>query len=351
MSDTIAVNNAALVAGLSPYVWYRDGSSFIRLVNPGGYFKVLFTGTSFGVEVDVSAMSSYNAAVYPVLKFSVDGGGTQSVQLTASDTVVVLDDGLSDTTHSILVTLKAVDDIAFPLGDSWTPLLSLKITGIVVDDGKTLSESSRGSVNMLTYGDSIMIGGSVIEAGPTSDATLSYVQLIADELGYEFGNASMYGVGLESNIGSYPAMTSAYALISDGISRSFDPVPNVVLINLGTNGSVTPSVLEGFLGDVRAAVGEGCYINLIVPFGQNNASEIEEGFNDYVAANPSDENISLINLGSTGATIVTENSVDGTHPNEEGNELLAEALLPLLLLPPQSSSPGYPSTSAMAAMM
>jgi lysophospholipase L1-like esterase len=349
MSQSIAVNNAAFVGGLSPYNWYRNGSTYVETPNPGAYFKLNFTGTSFGITVDVSRLTgaSVTASLYPVIAYTVDGVRSTR-QLLSSDTTVTLASSLADTTHSVEVALIGVDESG--VVDRWTtPVMALIITALVIDNAKTVSQASLLNAGwMLAYGDSITEGAVVLAAAgvyaQVEDATKGYQKYVADYLNMEYGNVAFASQQWSATgVSNIPGLTTSYNLIFNGQSRTFSPAPNIVTCNMGYNGTVTSATIKTWMENIRSACGSGSWIVMIVPFAQVNAGFIITAYNDYVAAHPTDTRVSLINLGSTGSSLVTANSYDGVHPNATGQYLLAQLLNPLMPIPLKA---GNPSSSA-----
>lgn len=348
---TVAVNDPAVLSGLSPYNWQRNGSTSIKTVNAGAYLRVRFTGTSIGLTVDVSALvaQSYAAGVYPVLKYIVDGTIIGTRQLTSSDTSFTLVSGLSDTTHLLYLEVIGMD--GGNITDRWTgPHGAVVITGLVVDTARALvGATPRTGGYYLAMGDSITEGAVTIAAksGGNSyaqimDSSRGHQDMIARSLGLEYGNVAFSGGGWNEGISNYPGIVTAYAFLFNGAARTFTPAPDVATINMGTNNSVpvTSGDVSTFLTNFRAAVGARCWIHLIVPFNQTNASAVTGGHSTYTAANPTDLRITLINLSTAGANIITANNFgDGIHPNAAGQELLGLAVLPSITNPLRPGNP------------
>lgn len=335
-ADTVAVNHPALVAGLSPFNWEASGSSYIRAANSGAYFKVKFTGTTVGLAVDVAALSGAGIASkqYPRFKYRIDGGSFTTRQLLSSDTTITLGTGLTDDTHSLEVYLLATDAYVA----RWTAVSSLKITGIVVGTGKTLEGSpKRTNRTALWFGDSITEGAwsllaptDLSDYADATDGTVSYAKVVSDWLGVEYGMCAFGGQSWDSTFNSdVPALPSTYNLIKSGVSRTFG-TPAYVFINMGTNGGVaSSSTVSTFLGNLRSACGAATRIYVIIPFNQTGVTNITSGVTTYQAANPSDL-CYLIDLGSTGSSIATSNSTDGSHLNPTGHSLIAAQITPSL---------------------
>lgn len=341
MSTTIAVNDASVVYGLSPYNWYQNGSTSLKTVNPGAYIKFNFTGTSLAVVVDVSSLTAASTAsgLYPVIAYTVDGVRT-TAQLTSSSSSVVLATGLADATHTFKLDLIGVDESGTI--DRWnTPSMALTITSFTVDTGKAASQVTLNSGGFyLSYGDSIT-EGAVVLANATNpptyaqveDATLGYQQLIASYLNMEYGNCAFAGQSWTGGVSNVPGLPTSYTSLYSGQSRTFSPAPTIVTVNMGTNGSVTAGTVTSFMTSLRASVGPGGQINMFIPFGQQNASAITTGYNNYVSGAPTDARVNLIDLSTTGSGIVSANSYDTVHPNTMGQLLLFNALVASLVNP------------------
>ncbi len=348
-ADTIAINNPAIVSGLSPYNWYQVGSTSITAVNPGAYVKFNFTGTSLTVALDLSNLVDQGVAsvLWPVIAYTVDGVRTVR-QIISTDTTVTLATGLADATHSLRLDLIGVDEGGTI--DRWTlPRMALVLTSFAVDSGKTVT---RGALlnggYMLAYGDSITEGAVALGAylDPPSyaqieDATKGYQAVIAQYLNMEYGNVAFAGQSWSGGVQNVPGLPSSYNLYSAGRTRLFVPVPNIVTINMATNGTPVAATVTTFLGTLRAAVGAACRIVFIIPFGQQNAATLTTAYDDYVAANPGDAKIQKIDLGSGGSSIVSAHSYDALHPDAAGQQLLGQAVAPLVVSPLSAGNPTF----------
>lgn len=335
-ADTIAVDNASWAAGRSPFNWEVSGSTYIRAINPGAYFKLNFTGTSFAVTVDVSAMvsASVPAGQYPRLGYAVDGAALTIYQLLSSDTSVTLATGLADTTHSIICYLYSSDAYT----NRWDGTMSLKITSATVGSGKTVTTARlRQGGKAIPYGDSITEGAwsLLTPNGPSysnysvgESAVASYGKRLADYFDCEYGQCAFGGQGWDAGFGDVPSLPNAWNLIKSGVSRDFTGV-TLVTINMGTNGGVgSASTVTTFLTNLRAAIGTQAQIYLIIPFNQTGVTNITSGYNTYIAGAPGDKTY-LIDLGSTGVNIVNANSTDaGIHPTPAGDAQEAAIIIP-----------------------
>lgn len=334
---TIPVTDTAFVSGLSPYVWYKGSGYITSAGGSNAYFKTGFSGSVFGITVDVSSQvaASMNAIAYPVLKYRIDGGAYQTVQLTSTSTTVLLAEGISSGNHTIEAHYQR--NMYY---DSWnTPIQQLKITGVVVGEGEALSAFPIASKKMLVYGDSITEGqwiqatssGNTGQSGQgalIADSTRVYITQLAANLGAEFGNTAVGGQGWTGGgLTNVPGLTSSWDLYSAGRSRlvggKIASAPDYVFINMGTNGGVSSTaIVTDWLTSLRAALPASSIIYLTVPFNGTGRTNITSGFNTYMASKSSFERTYLIDLG----TISGYTTTDGLHPNGAGNDVVAGLL-------------------------
>jgi lysophospholipase L1-like esterase len=338
-SNVVPVNNAAWLAGLSPYNWYVSGSSYLQAVNPAAYFKIQFTGTSVLIGVDVSALSGAGVAAkqYPRIVYQIDNGAWQTYQLQSTDSQVLLGSSLASGTHSLEVVFLASDVYTA----RWNGTSSLKITGLVIDTGSTVSSASLLPKRMLSFGDSITEGAWVL--GNHTDltnysnyevATSSYAYQVAASLNAEFGNASFGGESWDTVFNSdIPSFINAWNYYFSSNSRLsgglLSPVPDYVTVNMGANGGPgSPTTVVNWLSALRTATGAPAKIFELIPFNGSGRTNITSGFNTY-KSNSSDPNVFLIDLGSNGVTYSTGGSYsyDGLHPNIVGQAQLASLVL------------------------
>lgn len=332
-SDTIAVDDAAIVAGLSPGSWARSGSTYIRSHYSGAYIKAGFTGTSLAVAIDVSAMSGIAAKQYPRVKYKVDSGAFTTTQLTSGTSSITIGTGLANTSHTFEFHVVATDAYIA----RWNQTMSVKVTSFTVDGGASMVAATLRPRKVMFFGDSVT--ESAWSLGPPNDlsdyvnytdAQSSYARILADRLNAEFGQYGMGGTSWQTTFNSdVPPITTTWNLIASGVSRSFTGI-DYIFVNLGTvDGLTSASTLTTWLGDVRAEVGVATKIYVIVPFGQSGVSNIISGYNTYIGNNPGDKTY-LLDLGSNGSTIATNNSTDGVHLDPTGQTMEADELIALV---------------------
>jgi len=335
VETTIAIDDAALF--FSPYNWRYSGSTYAQSANPGAYLKFRFTGTSLKITVDGTPLSGASIAAgnWPKIAYSIDGGAYTTAQITDGD--MVLASGLSAGTHTVRIVLKSTRQA----DDRWTtPTNLLRITGLKIDDGASVSAPDIAANRMLFFGDSITEGVYVLSAVSdmaSNDATALWLKDVADSFSAEYGAVGWGSQGwTTTGAANVPTFPNAWDFISSGQSRLsggvFSPAPEKVMVVHGANdglqgasdASVTAAV-TAFLTDLRAAAPTS-KIFIVIPFGGYKRSAITTGFNNYGP----DADAFLLDLGAPGEAIIAANSTDGVHANQTAQPLLGDALIDLM---------------------
>lgn len=329
LSESFAVTNSNLV--FSPKNWHFNGSTFAQSNNPGAYIKVAFTGTTFAIDVDVSALvsQSLSAADYPVLETIIDDVSSISTQLTSTSSRVTIASGLATGNHTALIRFTRTNFNTNRWGASGNN--AVRITGIACD---TLTAVTPKTKSLLIYGDSITEGAYINAATVAGgDSSRSFSALLGEGLDAEYGVIGFSAQGwLAGGAGNVPTFPNAWNLQFSGQSRSFTAEPDYVVVVHGrndsasTDGNVTTAVTN-WINSFRSSC-PSCYLFLVIPFAQTKASAITSGFN---AATFHSRNY-LIDLGAiaskgmSGSGSANAYTVDGTHPNPYGHARIGAAL-------------------------
>lgn len=340
MSTTISCTDPNFT--VSPYNWASitiGSTPAISTANIGAFIDFSFSGTSATLNIDTSSM---NQAGYIVQVFySVDGGAlVQAPNVVYPNTTIAIATGLSNTTHTLLVWCNNL----FGNEDLWPGALALTVTGITLDTGGTITASLASNLPyLIEYGDSTMMG-------VQSQAYGCFGTQIASLLRLRSGNCAFSGQGWTTGvIGTSPGLVAGWQSIFNGQSRTFSPAPQILLNNMGENQSVVASTVTTWLGNVRSVL-PNAYINQLMPFNQSpsnvptNITQIKLGYANYIAANPSENRMNVIDLSTTGQTIINNStySPDGTHPNLAGCALLASIVAPQIIgAAQQGNSPSF----------
>ena len=292
----------------------KPASTYAQWNSNGGYLKTQFSASATcGLGVDVSPLvaGSAGAGSYPVIKYSVDDGPYITRQLLNSDSVVSLVTGLTvGTNHTLEVVCMSTDTNL----DLWnTPVSVLRITGLVLDLGGTVSIPALRTKRMLLYGDSILYGYGVVSMAG-SDVTLALGFNLGAAFNAEVGICAYPGSGYESTgNGNAPRLSSQYNLYSNGVARDVTNQPDYVFVMHGTNGGTTQADVAAMITNLRA-IYPSAKLFFAVPAGGFARSAITAA----VGAQ-SDTAVYLVDLGSVnqagiaGGGVATRESPDGLH--------------------------------------
>lgn len=337
-STTFATNDAQWLASQAYDVAYNNGASYTLPINEGWFSKLDFTGGDYAWTVNLSALSGYGSNFFPVLKYSIDRGPWTRVQLTDGQTTVTFASGLADTTHKAVVILDGLD--ASSNTNRWAAgLAGLKITGIVVATGKTITASTRLSRNMVVFSDSIGAGqvglGAVVGGNYAivCSASLANPQVLSDQWGYELSNVSFPGQGYTTGgVQGGPDVTTSPGFYLNGVARTFTKTYAVCIIQFGTNdtGASDPTVtanVETAIGNIRTLLGASTLIYVNAAFGGYKVSATLTGVTNYQSHNPSDTKVTSYNLSTAGSAIIAANTYEAPtaiHPSSTGEALLGQ---------------------------
>ncbi len=369
LSDTgtvsvIIANTVNLVPGdanyfVSPYNNLIVGR-FARTNSPGFYLKVRFTGTrTVSIAVDVSSLVANNTALadYPTLRWTINNGAWQFLQLKNDSTSILLGTGLTATvTYELELYFWRVGNFNL---DRWnTPINAIGFGAITLETGASFSAPALRPNRGLFFGDSITEGLTVLPAHSSTD---HYVFHLGSALNSEYGSRGFGGQGWEfAGAGNVPKFSSSWNSLWNGQPLTFSPLPDFIVVMQGTNdglNNVTDSVIQtsiqNWLALARNAVGVNCWIYIVIPFGGFKRAAITAAFNAYATSNTSDKRIKLIDLGTDGQKGVTAFSLgasnfssDGIHPTQFNHARLAAMLAARTGLP----SPIAPEPVSMSSV-
>lgn len=279
-NTTIAMNNAAIV--YSPYNWGQIAEG-AKSVNPGANFRLLFTGNSFALKFDTSANDT--TVPLPQIAVRIDGQAWQVFTVAPTITVQMPANTTQFLHHFAEVWFKSCDLFV----NRWNPqAAAIIVTGIVLDANAVVEAPVALPKNILFLGSSYVEGTNAFYGGSDTneldvcDARFGYPAITARDLGAEPGIAGFSGTGVSVaanvNNGYTPPLTQTYNYLWSGVSRSFSPAPDLILVDGTTNDSsftaateqanlqtvlsgllgLTPSttpivVLETFTGDFASA--------------------------------------------------------------------------------------------------
>ena len=338
-TTAIVPNNAGLA--YSPGNWLV-GSGSAKTINPGAYFRTLFTGPSCTLNFDVSA----NSTPLPQLYYRVDGVSWTQVTLAAS-IVLIMPSGTTAWPHHYLeVVVKSTSEWlnfgASQGGSRWLPQnAAITLTSITLAGGQSVSAPATLGQAIWFFGDSITEGYRAVNGNGTgtqdtdgSDAMLGWAFEQRHLLGAEVAVIGFGGAGINAGGAlGVPSLPNSYGYLWSGQARSFAAAPDLIVINYGENdgssvGDATfitsyKAVLNGLLSATPATTRIAC----LVPFSQKKAADITSAIAGVGSAR-----VSKID---TAGMFSTSDSADGQHPYGGVNlgviaPQLANKLRPLL---------------------
>jgi hypothetical protein len=327
------MDNAAIL--YSPFNWGVTAQS-AKTINSGAYFKVLFGGTSCRLTSDTSS----NLPPYSEFWARVDGGPVTQYALSSGNPMFTVATGLVNRKHLLEVVIKSTSETI----DRWTKQrTAIVFTGLLLDNGATVTAPARKLFNIVIFGDSITEGvrvnGYTGIANDTdrNDALQVYSWLLSQELPAEVGVVGFGATGINtSGSGNVPLLANSYAYLWAGQPRSFsDPEPDLIIYNEGTNDG--SSISAGMVAVVRALLQAAPNAKqlLLLPFNGSHASDLK-------AAATTVGN-SKVSFGDTTGFFNTSDSSDSLHPYGYAHlsfiaPKMASLVTPLLALAPKGLS-------------
>ena len=259
----------------SPYTWYLNAtstSSSATAVNPGAYFRCLFSGASANLTFDTSKMVTPPSQLY----WRVDNGPLTPF-LIASIVPVVVPPNLNHGDvpyHALEVVVKSVSG-KYNRWLSSGPSVRVVFTGLELEAGANVAAWLPSDLNVVIFGDSITEGQLTLgqKAGTSdvddSDATLCWSFQLGRLLGAEVGVVGFGGTGIvKDGGGNVPGLNASFSLLWEGAPRDFSrPKPDIIVLNEGTNdgNNNISAALADVLGGLAAAA-PGAPIAVMRPF-------------------------------------------------------------------------------------
>ncbi len=302
----IAPNNAAIL--YSPYTWHVNASR-AQTINPGAYFRVLFTGSTCTLNFDMSNVS----APVPRMRIRVDGRTDQSASL-ASTISVNMPSGQDNTTHLLEVWVDATSETV----NRWNSPQNavVKLTGITLaSGGDTVTAPQRRPLNILCYGDSITEGVRTLALNGTADvdrnsATVCWPLELGRQLGAEVGVVGFGSQGIsDTGNGNVPNLRNSWDLLYAGQSRTFTPEPDYCIWLQGYNDGTSNTQADGIaaLNGMLTAMPSTQFVLFRPLDGTNQAANLQA-----IAAGCSDP--SRVRYISTAGFWSSPESPDALHP-------------------------------------
>lgn len=333
-SPIIPVTDSNLLSGLTLNDWVCK-SNFIGATADGASLTVGFTGTNqVALRVDNSQLVGVVASRYPILAWSVNGGAFTNHQLAATDTSVILATGVTNPVIDLYI--KGMS----PFEDRYNgdvPPNSVKITGFLVASNTLTTAVAQPGKLWLNIGDSIMSGDAALYAtgqgrppndgwAASDDGRASYGYLLARHYGYQETRLAYGGYNWAGGLANVPSLTTLIDQKTSTISRLtngfLNPIPDVVLINLGENGAPALAAVTNALVKLRSRVKPDTKILVMIPAAGTARSQVTQAFGSYTNTFP-DTNAFLVDLGT-----ISYATADGQHPTTAGHQTIYQNALP-----------------------
>jgi len=344
----INAGDSAITGSLSPNNWVCRPDYISSSIN-GSSITLKFQGTSSVVVLlNNGHMRFSDPNRFPILAWTVNGGPVQIHQIRPNDHGILLASGVSDPIIDLYIKGMSPFENRFQ-GD--LPENSVKITGFRVDEGGSVVSAATAGKFWLTFGDSILSGdGATLQAGEgrpaddnwaaSADSRASYAYLLARHFGYREGRIAFGGYNWGGGMAKVPAMSVLIDSLTSSASRLtnglLDPVPDVVLINLGENGTPAGSEVIQTLYKLRSRVAPATKIIVMVPVSGRAGAALTDAFHRY-KQDTGDKFAFFFDLGRLKFA-----TCDGQHPTAAGHQAIFKAAVRAFeeVLDESSSKPG-----------
>lgn len=336
LGAVVPVNDPNVLKGLSPYNWVCRNNYIDSAVN-GASITMQFKGTQrVALQVDTAHSKDVASKRLPIIAWSVNDGAIQTHQLAPNESTVQLSADIRDPMIELYIKGMSPFEDRFSGG---APPNSVKITGWVVDDGASTAPAELPGEVWLNIGDSIMSGDGAAYAkaqgrppddswAASDDGRASYGFLLARHYGYRESRIAYGGYDWGGGLANVPPLNILIDRRTSTVSRLHDdflnPIPAVVLINLGENGAPADASVIKALTTLRSRVNADTKILVMIPISGGARAQITRAFNAYKDA-ANDPNAFLVDLGK-----VTFATCDGQHPTAEGHRAIYDAAIPVI---------------------
>jgi lysophospholipase L1-like esterase len=331
----------------SPYNWTPLGTTEIVANEPGAYCLLTFSNSSQAVlNLDTAGIPpaiGSSTSTTMVVQWSINNIVFPPHTLLTTDTQLTLATGLTASAYTLRFWFVASNNYSSNADykDRWTrtvpvkdgylvPPQSLRITGISLDSGATVSPPALRPKRALFFGDSITEGLHVYSTNPAiSDSEKTYAIACAGQLNAEYGIVGNAGQGWAKTLSGsgVPPFVQAFSQFYADTPRFPLPTgtqaPDYVFLNMGTNDDLNPRISDdivtggalAWLQQIRTYLPTSEII-LVVPFRSSYAAALKSAYNQYQALQPNDKQILFLNLGFTAMTSITNTggSSDTIHP-------------------------------------
>jgi len=366
VSNIVGVTNALFSPGNWKGDTSRGGTVHRRTWNPGAWFIYKWTAsaTPTATLLIPASATTVKLSIYlnGVLTDNVAATGNVALSGITPSAVNTVKVYLRDSTHDLRwndgLNKLTIQGLALDSGSAIAAAPAARPWGILTGDSITEGEKANGGLSGINYG-----------------YAFGLLQAL-DQLGYDLSINACSRVGwlqtgdLSDDIpayykvvsGTYNEAISRWNKIDQGVSLldaggkisaygNSNEQPAFIITNLLTNEVIMAAVVSDVQASVtqalvalRAAAPSAAIIVIVPPglydtsVGLNAGSApyiaaLKAGFNAYVAANPNDGLVQLIDFGVDFAKTLSRGiyTTDGVHPAAPGHALMTAALVPKLI--------------------
>jgi hypothetical protein len=303
----------------SPYTWKVSGGT-AKTINAGAYFKVNLIGSATcNLKFDMTGILT----PVPQISYRFDSFGPWINTEISSSVSLTLPSELAPyyTNHFLHVKVKATTETQARWNTQATAVI---LTGIEIDTLGSLTQPLKSPLNVIFYGDSITEGvrtmSTTAPAKDTdrNDAGQCWSTMLGEAFGCEYGIVGFGGTGVvkATGSGSVPNLQTSYNQLWNGEPRVFDPSPNLIVINDGTNDTNSggnAAILEAGMANVLNGMLTACpnaVIATMKPFNSNKGINWING----IAACSNPQRVVYIDTDGMFVTSDPANSSDNLHP-------------------------------------
>ena len=281
----LAPDDAALL--YTPYTWTVQPAA-AATANPGAGLRTLFTGSTCILNFDVTTMVSPASQIW----WRIDNGPWTQATLAATIacTVPPITAGNADVPYHLLeVVVKSMTETQ----NRWNPGASTRVifTGLALAAGAAVAPPLAAPLSLLIYGDSITegvrtLGEAAANDTDRNDSSLGWAHRLGGLLGAETGIVGFGAQGLSTGgSGNVPPLGAAWNLLYANTPRSFTPMPDLIILNIGTNdGTANTIAAMTSLLDALIQTCPTTPIAILRPFNGNQAANLQTAI--AACANP-----------------------------------------------------------------
>ena len=290
----------------------------------GAYWRINTSGLTSATLSFNTGASPTNA---PVIAYRYDGGTWTRAAVASSVTLSIPAD--TSVTHLLEWCFCASDAAS----DRWTntpPTNAIVFTGLTANSGATFTQPAARAKLVVVKGDSIKEGravtGSNVAGGgiSISDITLSAYFRLQDALNAEVCLDVFSGQGIISTGGSsasnVPNLLNSYNLLYAGVTETFSPQPDLLIIDEGQNDSgQTSATVAAAL--VTIASGVGAKKTLIMGDESGYQTAACQSAVTTLGANAAYGTPASVGAGASVSNTAGADTYDGIHPTATAHQL------------------------------